>query len=51
LLCCGQCTVVGCCRQKARLRKGEAAFLAELDRSALASIALPPAAAKALVAR
>ncbi len=44
----GQCTVVGCCRLKARLRKAEAAFLAELDRSTLASIALPPVSANPL---
>lgn len=35
------CTLSGRCRLKARLRAGEAAFLAELDRSTLADIALP----------
>ncbi|MGV8987147.1 MAG: Rrf2 family transcriptional regulator [Cypionkella sp.] len=44
----GDCTVTGCCRLKGRLRSAEAAFLADLDRSTLASIALPPAAAKPL---
>jgi Rrf2 family nitric oxide-sensitive transcriptional repressor len=42
----GTCTVNGCCRLKARLRSAEAAFLADLDRSTLASIALPTKAAK-----
>ena len=37
----GDCTVNGCCRLKARLRRAEAAFLADLDRSTLADIALP----------
>ena len=42
----GDCTIIGCCRLKARLRAAEAAFLAHLDRSTLADIALPtPAAA------
>lgn len=37
----GDCTIDGCCRLKARLRSAEAAFLADLDRSTLADIALP----------
>ncbi len=37
----GNCTIAGCCRLKARLRAAEAAFLAELDRTTLADIALP----------
>ena len=37
----GDCTLDGCCRLKARLRRAEAAFLADLDRSTLADIALP----------
>ena len=37
----GDCTITGCCRLKARLRSAEAAFLADLDRSTLADIALP----------
>ncbi len=37
----GDCTITGCCRLKARLRAAEAAFLADLDRSTLADIALP----------
>jgi len=42
----GNCTITGCCRLKARLRAAEAVFLAHLDRSTLADIALPtPAAA------
>ncbi|MFC2967930.1 RrF2 family transcriptional regulator [Acidimangrovimonas pyrenivorans] len=40
----GSCTVDGQCRLKARLRQAETAFLAELDRSTLADIALPAAA-------
>ncbi len=35
------CTVAGCCRLKARLRFAEEAFLADLDRSTLADVALP----------
>ncbi|MFZ1482172.1 MAG: Rrf2 family transcriptional regulator, partial [Paracoccaceae bacterium] len=31
-----------CCRLKARLRSAEAAFLADLDRSTLAEVALAP---------
>lgn len=41
----GKCTIDGQCRLKARLREAEAAFLAELDRSCLADIALKPAQA------
>lgn len=41
----GDCTIDGCCRLKARLRSAEAAFLADLDRSTLADIALPVRAA------
>ena len=37
----GDCTITGCCRLKARLRSAEAAFMADLDRSTLADIALP----------
>lgn len=36
------CTIVNCCRLKARLRSAEAAFLADLDRSTLADVALAP---------
>ncbi len=36
----GDCTIDGRCRLKARLRSAEAAFLADLDRSTLADIAL-----------
>ena len=39
----GDCTITGCCRLKTRLRSAEAAFLADLDRSTLADIALPDA--------
>lgn len=39
----GDCTLTGCCRLKSRLRSAEAAFLADLDRSTLADIALPAA--------
>lgn len=35
------CTIAGCCRLKSRLRSAEVAFLADLDRSTLADIALP----------
>lgn len=38
----GACTIMGCCRLKTRLRSAEAAFLADLDRSTLADVALPP---------
>ncbi|WP_085852690.1 Rrf2 family transcriptional regulator [Palleronia marisminoris] len=37
----GDCTIAGCCRLKGRLRAAEAAFLADLDRSTLADVALP----------
>ncbi|GGL50366.1 RrF2 family transcriptional regulator [Wenxinia marina] len=37
----GACCVTPVCRLKGRLRGAEAAFLAELDRSTLADIALP----------
>jgi Rrf2 family nitric oxide-sensitive transcriptional repressor len=36
------CTINGHCRLKSRLRSAEAAFLADLDRSTLADIALQP---------
>lgn len=36
------CPVDGHCRLKGRLRSAEAQFLADLDRSTLADIALPP---------
>lgn len=36
----GDCSLDGQCRLKARLRSAEAAFLADLDRSTLADIAL-----------
>lgn len=39
----GDCTITGCCRLKARLRAAEANFLADLDRSTLADVALPAA--------
>lgn len=38
------CTILGCCRLKARLRAAENAFLADLDRTTLADIALSPPA-------
>jgi Rrf2 family nitric oxide-sensitive transcriptional repressor len=38
----GDCSLDGRCRLKARLRSAEAAFLADLDRSTLADIALVP---------
>ncbi len=37
-----QCVITGCCRLPAVLRRALAAFLAELDRHTLASIALRP---------
>lgn len=37
----GDCTIDGRCRLKARLGRAEAAFLADLDGSTLADIALP----------
>jgi Rrf2 family transcriptional regulator, nitric oxide-sensitive transcriptional repressor len=36
----GNCVIDGCCRLKGRLHAAQAAFLAELDRSTLADIAL-----------
>lgn len=36
-----ECTIDGRCRLKSRLRRAEAAFLADLNRSTLADIALP----------
>ncbi|WP_417470199.1 Rrf2 family transcriptional regulator [Maricaulis sp.] len=41
----GDCSITPHCRLKSRLREAETAFLAELDRSALTDIALPPLAA------
>ena len=38
----GDCSIEGCCWLKGRLRAAERAFLAELDRSTLLDIALPP---------
>ena len=38
----GDCTIIGCCRLRARLGAAEAAFLADLDRATLADVALPP---------
>jgi Rrf2 family nitric oxide-sensitive transcriptional repressor len=38
----GACTLDGRCRLKARLRAAEAVFLADLDRTTLADIALAP---------
>lgn len=40
----GACSIDARCRLKARLRSAEAAFLADLDRSTLADIALGPQA-------
>ena len=37
----GDCRIAGCCRLQGRLRSAEAAFLADLDRSTLADVALP----------
>jgi Rrf2 family nitric oxide-sensitive transcriptional repressor len=37
----GHCSIDGCCRLKGRLRAAERTFIAELDRSTLADIALP----------
>ncbi|MEQ8349544.1 MAG: Rrf2 family transcriptional regulator [Sneathiellaceae bacterium] len=36
----GACTISGCCRLKAHLRRAEAAFLDDLDRATLADVAL-----------
>jgi len=41
------CTIEGRCRLRARLRAAETAFLADLDRTTLADIALAPVAAGA----
>lgn len=41
----GACTIDGHCRLKARLRAAERAFLANMDQSTLADIALEPEAA------
>ena len=38
----GACTITGCCKLKGRLSSAAAAFLAELDRSTLGDVALPP---------
>ena len=43
--CGGDCTITGHCRLKPRLRAAENAFLAELDHSTLADIALAPVSA------
>lgn len=40
------CSITGCCRLKVRLRGAEAAFLAELDRTTLAEVALPAIAVR-----
>ncbi|MBI1173499.1 Rrf2 family transcriptional regulator [bacterium] len=48
----GSCSLTGGCRLKTRLRAAENAFLAELDRSTLADVALPPpqgAASKGMI--
>lgn len=37
----GDCSIDGCCRLKSMLRRAEAAFFADLDRSTLADVALP----------
>ena len=37
----GSCTIEGCCRLKARLCHAEARFIADLNQSTLADIALP----------
>lgn len=41
----GDCSIDGCCRLKARLRRAEARFLDDLNQSTLADIALPAQAA------
>lgn len=46
----GDCSIDGQCRLKARLRHAERAFLADLDRSTLADIALPEPASLSLPA-
>jgi Rrf2 family nitric oxide-sensitive transcriptional repressor len=40
----GICSIATCCGLKSRLRSAESAFLADLDRSTLADVALPPLA-------
>lgn len=40
------CTIDGCCRLKARLRRSETAFIDDLNASTLADIALPEPAAE-----
>ncbi len=47
----GTCTVNGRCGLKSRLRKAEQTFLADLDRSTLADIALPASARPAAANR
>ncbi|MEO8244209.1 MAG: Rrf2 family transcriptional regulator [bacterium] len=44
----GACTIAGCCRLKGRLRSAENAFLADLDHSTVADVALPPPQGSAL---
>ncbi|SDO95466.1 transcriptional regulator, BadM/Rrf2 family [Lutimaribacter pacificus] len=41
----GNCSIEGCCRLKARLRRAEARFIDDLNQSTLADIALPERAA------
>lgn len=41
----GDCSIEGCCRLKSRLRQAERQFIADLNRSTLADIALPELAA------
>ena len=41
----GGCSITATCRLKARMQSAERAFLADLDRSTLADIALPATAA------
>ena len=43
----GDCTISGCCRLKARLRRAETQFLEDLNRSTLTDIALPARASDA----
>nr|WP_306268652.1 Rrf2 family transcriptional regulator [Pararhizobium sp. IMCC3301] len=43
----GDCSITGCCRLKTRLQAAEIAFLADLDRSTLADVALPVSAVPA----
>ncbi|MFV0302097.1 MAG: RrF2 family transcriptional regulator [Paracoccus sp. (in: a-proteobacteria)] len=37
----GDCSIEGCCRLKARLRRAESVFIEDLNQSTLADIALP----------